>query len=239
MAISGIYQIRNLINNKIYVGSSINLKNRKNTHFHKLRKNSHSNLHLQNAWNKYGENNFIFEILEECKEDFLLAEEQKYIEKIKPEYNIRKIAESNFGLKHSKESIEKMSGEKNINAKINQEVANEIRKLYNSCKISQLKLAKMYNLHLGTIQQIIENKTWKDSRYDYKKYEKDFSGENNPSAKLKLEQVTEIRRLYETKKYSYRKLVSMFQISKTNIADIIKNKIWKNLSKEEKSDIND
>lgn len=62
---SGIYQIRNIINNKIYVGSTVCFKNRWAVHLFLLDRNKHGNSHLQSAWNKYGKDNFIFEILEE------------------------------------------------------------------------------------------------------------------------------------------------------------------------------
>ena len=60
----GIYQIRNLLNNKKYIGSSIDLYDRKNNHFKELKKNNHHNVHLQNSYNEYGEDNFLFEIIE-------------------------------------------------------------------------------------------------------------------------------------------------------------------------------
>ena len=57
---SGIYCIRNSINNKCYVGQSKNVKKRFIHHKSMLRKNEHNNPYLQNSWNKYGENNFTF-----------------------------------------------------------------------------------------------------------------------------------------------------------------------------------
>ena len=63
--ISGIYEITNLINNKIYIGSSINIKKRWKDHILLLKNQKHINVHLLNAWNKYGEENFSFSIIEE------------------------------------------------------------------------------------------------------------------------------------------------------------------------------
>ena len=61
---SGIYQIRNLVNNKIYVGSSNNLYRRKTyEHFRELRLNKHHNKYLQNSYNCHGEENFVFEVI--------------------------------------------------------------------------------------------------------------------------------------------------------------------------------
>lgn len=62
----GVYVIRNIKNGKVYVGQTNDLKLRKRNHFSDLKANIHHNKHLQNAWNKYGEENFEFEVLEEC-----------------------------------------------------------------------------------------------------------------------------------------------------------------------------
>jgi group I intron endonuclease len=60
----GIYKILNIKNNKVYVGSSINLSNREYKHFWMLTNNSHDNLYLQNSFNKFGKDFFKFEVLE-------------------------------------------------------------------------------------------------------------------------------------------------------------------------------
>jgi len=106
---SGIYRIINLINGNFYIGSAKNLKIRKKLHFNRLRKGNHDNRHLQYAYNSYGENNFRFEILIYCDMCNLLLYEQQCIDKFNPEYNIRKIATSNLGLKHTAEAKSKIS----------------------------------------------------------------------------------------------------------------------------------
>lgn len=73
--LTGVYTITCLVNNKIYVGKAVNVGERLNTHRYELREGKHQNSHLQNAWNKYKEKNFKFEILEECHEDFLCSQE--------------------------------------------------------------------------------------------------------------------------------------------------------------------
>ena len=67
----GIYCIRNVIDNKRYIGQSIHVQIWKYEHFESLRKGTHFNPHLQAAYNLYGSDNFIFEILEECPTDKL------------------------------------------------------------------------------------------------------------------------------------------------------------------------
>ena len=59
-----VYCIKNLINNKVYIGqSSQQTDHRLQEHRSKLRSNVHENIHLQRAWNKYGESNFQIEKL--------------------------------------------------------------------------------------------------------------------------------------------------------------------------------
>lgn len=81
--ICGIYAIKNIINNKVYIGSSINIIIRWRKHKSDLGKNKHDNDHLQSSWNKYGKLNFEFIILEECVEHILLDRESFWIENYK------------------------------------------------------------------------------------------------------------------------------------------------------------
>ena len=122
--ISGIYQIINTTNNKIYVGSSINLKQRFNDHKKLLRHNKHPNNHLQSSWIKYGEDKFNFEIIEFVINDNLLITEQFYIDLFssydnKIGYNISKIAGNTFGTKITDESKLKMSIARTKKTKVN------------------------------------------------------------------------------------------------------------------------
>ena len=82
--VSGIYKIINKINGKYYVGSSNDLFYRiKNRHLNSLLKNKHPNKYLQNAWNKYGKDNFEFVIAEYIEPHKLLIVEQRYLDKAK------------------------------------------------------------------------------------------------------------------------------------------------------------
>lgn len=100
---SGIYQIRNLLNNKIYVGSTKNLIQREKIHFKDLKRGFHHCYHLQMAYNKYGKDNFIFEVLMYCSLDNLIQTEQLFFDTYKPEYNSSKTAGSPLGMKRNKE----------------------------------------------------------------------------------------------------------------------------------------
>lgn len=112
----GIYQIRNLVNNKRYIGQTVNLYARKYGHSSLLKNNKHTNIHLQNSYNRYGKENFIFEILEECidfSKEELTEREQFYVDQYKDSnllYNIcLECVDSKKGVVCRKETKEKMS----------------------------------------------------------------------------------------------------------------------------------
>lgn len=82
--IQGIYQIKNLITSKVYVGSSKNIYKRWQDHRRNLRLNKHHSPYLQASWNKYGEDCFKFSILEKVADiDKLFGRESEWIVKLK------------------------------------------------------------------------------------------------------------------------------------------------------------
>jgi len=106
----GVYRIRNKINDKRYIGSAQDFDERWDTHRKELRKGNHYNKYLQRAWNRHGEENFVFEVEEEAKGDngTLLTREQVYLDEgfaLGILYNIaRKAGGGNLG----EEALEKM-----------------------------------------------------------------------------------------------------------------------------------
>jgi len=65
----GVFQIRNTVNGKIYIESSVNLDKIWNRHHAELKAGGHRNLSLQKDWNEFGESNFKYEILSEIKQE--------------------------------------------------------------------------------------------------------------------------------------------------------------------------
>lgn len=122
-----IYQIKNLVNDKSYIGSTIRpLYKRRCEHFSNLRNNKHCNIHLQRAFNKYGEINFKFDILEVFKfpEDYskllqleyLVCRELYLVDLFSSEYNMRlDPTTGKAGYKHSEETKQKISKSKYTN----------------------------------------------------------------------------------------------------------------------------
>lgn len=94
---SGIYCIRNIVNNKVYIGKAKNIYTRIIGHIHNLRvKSKDENRHLINAWHKYGEDKFEYFVIEylEFDEELLKKRELFWIlnyDAINPEkgYNLR------------------------------------------------------------------------------------------------------------------------------------------------------
>lgn len=121
---SGIYKWTNNLNGKSYIGSSINLHRRIQEYFNperSLRELKRGESMMYKSLLKYGYQSFTLEILETVNVDnlnsteaktILLEREQHYIDLLKPEYNILKVAGSNLGAKMSAETRAKISKSK-------------------------------------------------------------------------------------------------------------------------------
>lgn len=127
---SGVYAIKNNANGMVYVGQSTFIERRWMQHRSDLRAGRHESRLLQEAWNKFGEDSFVFIILEKLPERFLLVAEEwwiKYLDSTHNGYNrsegglgAKGISSWNKGLHHSAEVRRKISekaklrtGEKN------------------------------------------------------------------------------------------------------------------------------
>lgn len=190
MNIQGIYKITNLKNNKIYIGSSNNLKQRLRQHKSFLKLNEHCNKHLQSSYNKYGIENFKFEILELVEEKNLEDKEEYYINLFdstnnKKGYNKRVICNTNKGRKVSIQGRLNMSiGQKGkkfkkediIKRSVTQQkivVMYDLNYKYIKYFLSMTEAAFFINLHYSNISKAIKynypckNYFWKSiSKFD-------------------------------------------------------------------------
>lgn len=169
--ISCIYEIRNLINNNVYLGSTNNLMYRRNYHLNHLRKGNHTNRHLQAAWNKYGEKNFELDIITFCNPEELFIVEQKFLDEWNPEYNISKYAQvpTKRGDKLSPEHIKKISvsntgkvrteesKRKQSQSRMGITYSDETKKLWSRQRMGHERTAK---LHAGLVSP--DGKVFKD-----------------------------------------------------------------------------
>jgi len=87
---SGIYRIKNIITSESYVGSSVNIEMRFKQHQRRLKSNKHDNPKLQNSYNKYGEDAFVYNVLDYCEN--ILEREQMFLDSGAFKFNICLIA---------------------------------------------------------------------------------------------------------------------------------------------------
>lgn len=179
----GIYCIKNKINNKVYIGLSKNLERRKIQHISCLRGGYHFNTKLQNAFNKYGEENFEWSILEYTDLDSLSDKEVYYIKKfnsVEKGYNIE-----NGGLYNkeiSEETKQKLSnsriGSKNHNSIVDDETAENILLSLMDFDKEIKDIAEDFNVSLNVVYNLQQNRSYtyllKDKR-DYIKNRKKIS----------------------------------------------------------------
>lgn len=78
-----IYKIENVENGKMYIGSSVTPQKRWYQHKKQLRNGVHHSLYLQNSWNKYGEECFVFEVIDECLLENQFSLEKEWVTKEK------------------------------------------------------------------------------------------------------------------------------------------------------------
>lgn len=189
-----IYTIFNSINGKIYVGKTKDPQKRFDKH---LKVASYSRAAekfvVHKAIEKYGKDNFIFSILQIFNNEDGCSSAEKYwiayFNSNKKEfgYNLTeggegcsgrvlseetraKIREKAIGRKHSKETLDKMSGENNCHSKLKLSDVLEIRKIqYNSTFV---ELGNLYNVSPRTIARAVYNIDWYDETYTPPSYRK-------------------------------------------------------------------
>jgi group I intron endonuclease len=185
---SGIYLIKNMINGKVYVGSTVNAKRRKYSHFTALRKNKHHNAHLQFSFNKYGEENFEYYIITYCHVNILLQKEDFYINYYKSMdrcfgYNINTAERHGTSDSTKRKISESLMGNKNPNynkpmpeetkRKISEALMGRKNSNYNKpmSEETKLKLSKSVSAAMKGVPKSEEHK---------KNLSKALSGENHP-----------------------------------------------------------
>jgi group I intron endonuclease len=165
-----IYCFYNKINKKIYIGSSVRLCGRFSNYYRAL--NNTAKFHsiiLKRVFEKYNKNDFLFLLLEKVEDKLnIIQREQFYLDKYKPfeknGYNIAKIANSCFGIKHSEESNQmnslRQQGERSLLAKLkNQDIIN----IFNDFALTNMnmkEIALKYRISHKQIQIIIKREQW-------------------------------------------------------------------------------
>lgn len=226
---SGIYKILNTYNNKIYIGSSVNLYNRLHTHANNLKRNIHKNNHLQCSWNKYGASYFIFDVIEYVQDtNKLIEREQFWMDYFKSYddnfgYNIDKFSKNCLGIIRSEETKIKISNSmKGI--KKSEETKQKMRRPKNKtlCK---------------TIDEINKSKKIKYKKPKYKKTKEEIHkqrsesqrGSNNPRAKLNENDIINIKLLI-INGIKIKDIAKQYQMSENSIYNIKNGVRWKHVN---------
>lgn len=230
----GIYIIKNTISAKFYIGSTNNIKKRWLDHKRELKKNKHHSPRLQNAWNKYGEESFTFEVVEEVQNVLLLEEiEQHYLDVLKPYdenvgYNISMFAQASMrGRKHSETTKQKISDvwKKKYEEGFLHSWLGRCHSQESKNKMSKTKKEMFIgenNPFYGKTHSEETKKKLSNSRQGL------FEGENSPLAKLTFEDVKKIKQLYYEEKMYQKDIAKMFNVQQGCISKIITGRSWKN-----------
>jgi len=222
--IMGIYQIRNIINGKVYIGSSNDIINKRwKAHKFGLRRNSHYNRHLQRAWNKYGENAFSFEIVEKVEQRLdLIMKEQWYLDNISLKYNVAEFADSPFLGKTHSEKTRRMISESSMG---NAHWAGKTHKKETKKKISDAMSGENHPF-FGVMGEDHPSFGRKHSSDSIEKMSHKKVGGKNPNSKLMDSDVLEMRRLYSSGEYLQRELADIFDVGVPTVTNIINRKRW-------------
>lgn len=187
----GIYEILNKKTNKKYIGStSESFRKRFNLHKYHLKNNKHKNSHLQYSWNKYGEEEFSFNIIEVCTDRKSVLDREQYyidIEDFENLYNINPFATG--GLQFSQEIIDKRS--KTI-VKINKDRSER----YKMWKIGFLLNENLSEKEIELFNKWLNRKPWnKNKKYestDHLKVPKQKKGDRTKDIETKRNNLPEI-----------------------------------------------
>ena len=234
--ISGVYKIQNKIDSKLYIGSSMDIYYRWSDHIKLLKRNKHHSPHLQYAWNKYGEENFEFSIIKECKQDELIYWEQKYIDKYESYkdingYNIMSKADLSEIPQHVREKISntltgKYCGEDSATNKYTEEtILILIEDLMNVDNTYDF-LSEKYSIPSSTIAAVANHRIWKHLTQNIK-FPKRKS--TRTYCKLNDKKVLEIVE-YLLNGYSNRDIAKLYDVTPRTISDIRNHKTWCDLT---------
>lgn len=180
---TGVYRIRHTKSDQCYIGSCSDtrggLRNRWNKHISDLVNHRHHSIKLQRAFNKYGFDAFVFEVLIYCEPQDCLWFEQIALDELSPRYNISKVAGSRRGTKqstvtrdkirksqtgkrHTRKTKMKMSKQRQgMNAKLTVSQVRDIRRLSNLGQ-TQASLADQFGVSRSCIKDVVHRKTWRN-----------------------------------------------------------------------------
>lgn len=159
----GIYSIKNKINGKIYIGQTQDIDKRWNQHINNLNKNKHINIYLQNAWNKYGQDNFDFNVIEITNTKIELNDKESYYIKLYKSNNSEygyNLTNGGEGYSLNEDVKERISlSKRGQNSNLTEQQVRHIKMaLY--CLIDRKEICKIFNTTPKVITQIAMGKSF-------------------------------------------------------------------------------
>ena len=225
MNTKGIYIITNLISNAVYIGCTrTTFKHRLKSHIWALESNRHENSHLQNAYNKYGEDKFEFNVL--CKiedNDEIYDKEKYYIQQYKQNgYTLYNMTDGGEGFFNLSKECRKIVGEKNRQRMLGTKLSDETKRRMSESRKGRTLSDKQK-------QALIEyNKNKVVSDETKAKLAKCFEGENSNFAKFTNEDIVNIKQML-IDNVDINIIATTFNTSYKYIKSIQYNKRWKHI----------
>ena len=162
-----LYEIRNIKNNKCYIGQTISKNPKKRWFYHRwtLNKGIHINSHLQNAWNKYGEKSFTWSIISQCNSiDELNKVESETIIKLRSKnlvYNITNGGDNCYHTEETKNKLRQLSAVSEyhqLHKRILPPLISPTGEIISGV-IGLSEFCKNNNLHRGKFRHVLDGKS--------------------------------------------------------------------------------
>lgn len=248
---SGVYFIKNLVNKKIYIGSSKDVPQRIDYHKRKLDKDKHENEYLQNAWNKYGSENFQFIFRISCDPKYRLELEQRLIDfyecyKRDIGYNLEKCVYKTEVREETKRKISqglkeyyKNNEHPTTNKSVSQELRDHLSEINTGEKHPQYGTKRDERTKEKISNALEGRKRPNLSGEDHPMYGKSHSkeaikkmreahdkrGEEMSCSKLKKRDVKQIKKRIKGNE-TYKEIADDYSVSESNIAEIARGSTW-------------
>lgn len=169
-SIQGIYMIKCIANGRIYIGQSVNIKGRAQEHRRALEKGIHNNKIMQNYFNKYGQENFIIEIVEKVENAKNLTDRENYWASYYNSFDRNK----GFNICPIKSSValnssfsQKFIGSLNGGSKLTEKEVILICDLLNQDSFTYTEIAKKFNVTYKAISHIKKGRNWRHISEQY------------------------------------------------------------------------
>lgn len=229
MGKTGVYCIKNMVNGKKYIGSSINIEERWASHKRALKNGTHHSPHLQYAWDKYGKENFDFYIIEECSDLERVDREQFYID-LYESYNHDK----GYNISKSAATCVIPEEDRNYGEKCHtniypESMAKQAIELLQLGKYTYSQVATLSGLPEATIYAIVYHKNWRQLGKDV--LFPSPNKEERKNVKLNRSNVEEIIQSF-LKGETNKEISEKYGVDQKTISDIRNHKTWTELTKD-------